>query len=249
VDAETSTLARVDLALPNPEPQGGMLPMQFVFSDYREVDGCLLAHQRKQVVGGMTLNYVFESAEANADFDPARLAPPEEVQRAHADPERKPAPANFDPEAVVIETVRERPIASIRVTIPEDKVSSQLAVILPEVWAHLTQVGAEMDGPPLSRYHAHADGKIDLEAGIPLKQAIEPSGRILASSLPGGRVASTWHVGSYHELPRTYARLEAWIDEQGYTRRGAAWEIYWTDPGIEPDPAKWRTQVLWPIGE
>jgi DNA gyrase inhibitor GyrI len=67
--------------------------------------------------------------------------------------------------------------------------------------------------------------------------------------LPGGRVASTWHVGSYHELPRTYARLEAWIDEQGYTRRGAAWEIYWTDPGIEPDPAKWRTQVLWPIGE
>ena len=25
------------------------------------------------------------------------------------------------------------------------------------------------------------------------------------------------------------------------------WEIYWTDPGLEPDPAKWRTQIFFPV--
>lgn len=39
----------------------------------------------------------------------------------------------------------------------------------------------------------------------------------------------------------------AWIAEHGHERRGGGWAIYWTDPGIEPDPEKWRTQILVPI--
>ena len=33
---------------------------------------------------------------------------------------------------------------------------------------------------------------------------------------------------------------------QGIETTGPLWEIYWTDPGIEPDPKKWRTQILVP---
>jgi AraC family transcriptional regulator len=25
------------------------------------------------------------------------------------------------------------------------------------------------------------------------------------------------------------------------------WEYYLTDPGVEPDPAKWQTLVVWPV--
>jgi hypothetical protein len=39
----------------------------------------------------------------------------------------------------------------------------------------------------------------------------------------------------------------AYLDEHGLERRGAPWEEYWTDPGMEPDPAKWRTKLVWPI--
>ena len=248
VDAQTNRLARCDVALPNPEPGGGLLPMQFLFSDYEAVEGVQIARTRKQIIGPTTLTYRFASAVANTEFEKRRLEPPLEVQEAYQDPERKKA-GEIDPDAVVIETLKERPIASIRVTIPEDQISSQLAVILPEVWGHLTKVGAAMDGPPLTRVWEHKDGEIDLEAGIPVKKAIEATDRILASTLPAGRVATTWHIGSYHELERTYTRLERWIDEQGHTKRAGHWEIYWTDPGIEPDPAKWRTQVFWPIGD
>ena len=29
---------------------------------------------------------------------------------------------------------------------------------------------------------------------------------------------------------------------------GPMWEIYWSDPEAEPDPATWRTEILVPIG-
>jgi len=108
---------------------------------------------------------------------------------------------------------------------------------------------AEMTGPPFSRYHVIdvERGQIDLEAGIPVKAPIEASGRVKPSQLPAGRTAMTWHTGSYHELQKSYDRLGAWMKQEGLAARGGFWEIYWTDPGLEPDPSTWRTQLLWPV--
>jgi effector-binding domain-containing protein len=41
--------------------------------------------------------------------------------------------------------------------------------------------------------------------------------------------------------------LEAWIAEQGRRPAGAPWEVYWSDPREEPDSARWRTEIVWPI--
>lgn len=246
-DTETGLLARFDVELPNPEPGAGSLPVQFLFSDYEAVNGLKVARTRTQKVGAMTLTYRFESIEANAEFAAERLAPPADVQVAFDDPQRVRQGADDSDDAVKLVMVEARPLASIRATIPEAEISASLAVMLPEVWGHLTEVGAQMDGPPLTRIHSRADGKVDLEAGIPLKKPIEASGRIQASTLPAGLMATTWHVGPYHELSRTHERLEAWLAETGHVQRGGGWEIYWTDPGIQPDPAKWRTQVVFPI--
>lgn len=57
-----------------------------------------------------------------------------------------------------------------------------------------------------------------------------------------------WHVGPYDTLAETYAALMGWIGEQGRTVAGPMWEVYWTDPGTEPDPARWRTEVIIPVG-
>ena len=65
--------------------------------------------------------------------------------------------------------------------------------------------------------------------------------------LPACRAVSTWHVGPYHTLSATYEKAEKWMAEQKLEKAGASWEIYWTDPGLEPDPAKWRTQILIPV--
>lgn len=58
-----------------------------------------------------------------------------------------------------------------------------------------------------------------------------------------------WHFGPYDKLSETHQRMMAYLEANGLERRGAPWDEYWTDPGMEPDPSKWRTKVVWPVRE
>jgi AraC family transcriptional regulator len=37
------------------------------------------------------------------------------------------------------------------------------------------------------------------------------------------------------------------MKSQGLEPAGAPWEVYVTDPGAEPDPSKWRTDIFFPV--
>ncbi len=247
VDCESHLLSRVDLVFP--DPMGGEIPMQWHFSDWRKTGGgeTLLPFKTTQVAGGMKIDYVFETVTAGESVDPARVAPSDEVSKAIADPAKRTPKAPASGGECSVETIAEQPVASIRLTIKAAEVAQNLAVMLPEVMQHLASSGAQMAGPPFSRYHSLTADTIDIEAGMPVKSPVKGEGRVKASTLPAGKVAATWHVGPYHDLPKTYAVLEAWMKAQSLESRGPFWEVYWTDPGIERDPQKWRTQVFWPV--
>lgn len=270
LDRETNELARVAVVYPG--PTGERLPMEFVLADWRAVDGVLYPHKRTQEVRvglppqdpGATdsapkpaeasakptiqIDYACESIRHEA-LDAARLAPPPDVAEAIRDPSKRAKKPPVDPSVCQVETIASQPAASVRLEIDASKVSDTLAAVFGEVVGTVTEQGVEMTGPPFSRYHRIDTEKqrIDLEAGIPVKSAIQPSGRVKPSELPGGRVATTWHVGSYHQLQQSYDRLGKWLEDQKLTARGGFWEVYWTDPGLEPDPSTWRTQLLWPV--
>lgn len=247
IDCETKLLSRADLVLP--DPSGGDLPMQWEFADWRKAGEKLplFPHVKTQVVGGMRIEYSVKSVEADAALPPDAAAPSAEVAAAMKDPAKRTPQAPAASGSFEIVTVDEQPIASIRSTIPANEVSKHLAIMLGEILRHVTQSGSEMAGPPLSRYHGFTADTIDLEAAIPVKKAVPGEGRVKPASLPGGKAATTWHVGPYHDLPKSYAALEAFMKKESLAAREAFWEIYWTDPGIERDPAKWRTQIIWPV--
>lgn len=251
LDAATSRLLCSEGEVPN--PAGGSFAVRSWPSDWREVDGVRYPFATKVQFGargpiepgGYALHSEVISIEHPREIDPERVAPPKEVLEAYADPDKR---TKAGKSGECVQTKAEpQPVASVRVTIPERDVAQNLAVILPEVMTYISSVGADMAGPPFCRHHGYADGKIDLEAGIPLRKKVEGKGRIQASELPGGDVAVTWHVGHYAELPSSYRLLADWMKEHGLEPRGGHWEVYWTDPGMEPDPKRWRTQVLWPV--
>jgi hypothetical protein len=64
---------------------------------------------------------------------------------------------------------------------------------------------------------------------------------------PAGPAAVTWHVGSYQGLGNAHHALEEWASKNNRKPAGPPWESYVTDPGQEPDPQKWRTQVFLPL--
>ena len=53
--------------------------------------------------------------------------------------------------------------------------------------------------------------------------------------------------GPYDGLERTYAELQRWLAELGLRPAGPMWELYWTGPDTDPDPAAWRTEIFAPI--
>jgi effector-binding domain-containing protein len=55
------------------------------------------------------------------------------------------------------------------------------------------------------------------------------------------------HVGPYDTLHETYSAMQAWIVSQERRPSSFMWEVYLTDPEQEPDPARWQTEIYWPV--
>lgn len=140
-----------------------------------------------------------------------------------------------------------QPIMSVRGHTTNVELSATIGEYLNEVWRHVQRQGGRPVGPPFTRYHAVDGHRIDLEAGLPVQSALPGEGRVQPGELPGGEVAVTTHVGPYEGLATAGEALAAWTWAQGREAAGLNWEVYVTDPGMEPDPANWRTEVVKPL--
>jgi effector-binding domain-containing protein len=138
-----------------------------------------------------------------------------------------------------------RDTAVVRVTIPAAAFPDEVGRSIGETMHAAEAAGVAMTGMPFVRYHSFQPEAIEAEIGIPVARAIAPSGRVLASELPGGTVAVVLHVGPYDALGDTYAGLERWLVDNGRTRAGGPWEIYLTGP--ETDQAAARTEIIQPL--
>lgn len=65
-----------------------------------------------------------------------------------------------------------------------------------------------------------------MEVGVEVDRAFEPVGDVVASELPGGRVACATHTTGYGDVHATYDAIRAWCDEHGHALTDAVWEIY-----------------------
>lgn len=235
-------LQRVDMQVSVPGRGAGTLALGF--ADWRAVNGVLVPFRTSRSMHGYTMESIAETVEFGYDVADDAFALPEAVQKQLG---AQPAEGALPDAGWAISEVPSLHTATVRVKCKPEEISRTLASVLPEVMRYLGEVGADMTGPPFTRYHAMGADEVDLEAGIPVLAAIAPSGRIKASTLPSGRVVGGFHIGEYHRLGETHASLAAWLAAHGERAAGGPWEVYWTDPGMEPDPRKWRTQVVQPL--
>ena len=252
VDAATATVDRVDLMLPAPESadatfaMGDWMEAQLTFGDWKAVDGVLRPHRRAMKMGPATVAFTCTKIETGVKTAPADFAAPAAVLKV----KDKEVQRLFDAEGKPIYAVVEQqaqPVATIRTKCKPGEISATLAVILPEIGATLAAGGIKMSGPPFARYHAFSDTEVDIEAGIPVSKPITEKGRVKNSELPAGRAVTVWHIGPYEQLSAAHKALQEHMAANQQKARGGPWEVYWTDPGMVPDPAKWRTQIFAPI--
>lgn len=131
-----------------------------------------------------------------------------------------------------------------------DMIAEGLAEILPRAFGHAMEQGLQMVGPPFVRYVEQSPAFVTVEAGVPLAavpEGAEPADGLAYGELPAGTAVATVHTGPYESLGEAHTALDRWMAAHDATPAGGPWEIYLTDPGEVPDPADWRTEVVWPI--
>ena len=109
--------------------------------------------------------------------------------------------------------------------------------------------GLELRSPPTTLYVEWGPGMVTMHGGLAIAAVPTtslPEG-ILVETLPATEAAVTIHTGAYDGLGDAHAALDQFLDEHQLTKAGAPREIYLTDPGEVPDPANWKTQVIWPV--
>jgi effector-binding domain-containing protein len=113
------------------------------------------------------------------------------------------------------------------------------------VGEYLRQIHVSPSGPPFARF-TFLDDVVALEAGFPVPYEVAGEGAVEPSTLPDGPAAVTTHIGRYEDLAMAVDAVHRWLDEHGFVPAGPHWEVYFTDPNAEPDPSRWRTDVVVP---
>lgn len=140
---------------------------------------------------------------------------------------------------VRVEQVQAQPTAIVR----RQARSAELAQVVPqacgEVWQFVRAVGLLRPERNLALY---LDGVINLECGVEVAGSFTGNGRVIPSSTPAGRVATTTHYGPYERLGEAHGALLAECRARGLALAGPSWEVYghWTD-----DMAQLRTDVYY----
>jgi effector-binding domain-containing protein len=112
--------------------------------------------------------------------------------------------------------------------------------LMPELCSQLSSEenrknGLKVTGPPMTLYHDNEYREKDATMEVVLPVA----GRIVLSdpemevrTLPGGKVLSLIHKGSYSKLHEAWSRIGAYAEEREFVVNGPHREVYLNDPGM-----------------
>jgi effector-binding domain-containing protein len=225
---------------------GRELEATLVLGDWKVVDGVDVPHRRLLKMGPTRFAYEVKEVVVGEPIPAERFAPPEAVARVKGPAVVIPASAGDAPAYQVVEREAQA-YAGIRTSCKTSELGATLAVLYPEIMMHLNATGVRITGVPILRYLEVGADEMEIEAGLPVAQAVAEKGRIRNGELPAGRTLVGWHFGPYEGLPAAHRALAAHAAERELKPRGASWEVYWTDPGVVPEPSRWRTQLFLPV--
>lgn len=149
--------------------------------------------------------------------------------------------------AFTVNTIDRQPAAVVRAEVPMAELRSVFDRGFGEVMRVAAAQGVAIGGPPFGFYPRMPTDTVEVAAGFPVSAAVTPDGDVTPFELPGGRVVTGIHVGSYESLETSYRLLTEWAAAEGHSLAAHMWESYLTDPRAEPDPATWQTMITWPL--
>lgn len=144
---------------------------------------------------------------------------------------------------VTVRTVEPTPTAVVVAATTWAEFPTTWGPMLDQVWRLLR------GGAPEGLYEQghnvmfYKDDVPNVEIGVQVTGAFDPVGPVVASTLPGGLVATATHTGPIGEIGDTHRAVREWSAANGYTIAGPRWEIY----GDPDRTGHFDVDVCWPV--
>jgi effector-binding domain-containing protein len=118
-----------------------------------------------------------------------------------------------------------------------------------EIGAFMASQQISQAGAPIAIAHMfdEATRMMDIEIAIPISGTATPPAGLTFGTIPAGKALKHSYTGPYENLEPEWNKLSGYVQCSGAKTRYSPYEVYLTDPGNEPDPAKWQTDLIWPV--
>jgi len=128
-------------------------------------------------------------------------------------------------------------------------ISQAMTEMYGQLMGQMARFKLEATGMPLTVYHNWSEAGFTMECGIPVAEGTQIKSELASvSATQAGNTLKAVHMGDYSNLGSSHDEIGIFIKDNDLAMVGSAWEVYVTDPGQEPDTAKWVTEIYYPVG-
>jgi effector-binding domain-containing protein len=131
--------------------------------------------------------------------------------------------ASVPEHVVTVTTVAPRLTAVVAQTTTWEQFPGLWRQLLDEVYA---VVRNEPSSARWQNVMLYKDDTPAVEVGVLVASALADRGRVIASQLPGGKVATTTHRGDYSGLELAHTAVRRFAERERLELQGPRWEIY-----------------------
>lgn len=137
--------------------------------------------------------------------------------------------------------------AAIRKTVTFADIPTFFGDNLGKIMEQVQKAGATLAGAPSGLFWSYDEqaGKTDMAAAIPMAEDKKPGGGCSVFPVGGHRALVIEYFGPYEKTGEAHLAMDEYMAEKGLQNIPPAVEEYLTDPGQEPDTAKWLTKVIY----
>ena len=149
---------------------------------------------------------------------------------------------------VILKTLPQRYVASVRNKIPTYDQESILWNILMEETASMNLIPAD-NCYSLAMFHdeGYKENDIDVEIQMSVKGQYQNTENVIFKTIPPVEIASATYKGSYKQISEVNRAVANWISDNGYELNGAMFCIYHVSPAQTQDMNELVTEVCYPI--
>ncbi|WP_455717224.1 MerR family transcriptional regulator [Anaerosporobacter sp.] len=149
---------------------------------------------------------------------------------------------------VVLKTIPQRYVASVRQIIPSYNKEGVLWKILNEETASQKLIPDD-NCYSLAMFHDedYKDSDVDVEIQVAVKGEYENTEHVIFKTVPEVKIASATYKGSYEQITAVNHAVANWVRDNGYEFNGAMFCIYHVSPAQTQNPDELVTEVCFPI--